>query len=69
MLFMQDLGLHSRPEDQSSGMLYPIAQWTGMNIFKVPPSDGSEVGKEIFSTILVKPFAFLKKIGCECHKH
>jgi len=36
-LFMQDLGLHSSSEDQSSGNLWPIAQWTGINIFKVPP--------------------------------
>lgn len=36
-LYMQDLGSHSSSEDQSSGMLCPIAQWTGINIFKVPP--------------------------------
>jgi len=63
-LFMQDLGSHSSSEDQSSEMLCPIAQWTAINIFKVPPWDGSEVGKEIFSTIFVK---LLGKICCKCH--
>jgi hypothetical protein len=66
-LFMQDLGSHSSSEDQSSGMLCPIPQWTGINIFKVQPWDGSEVGKEIFSAIFVKPFALLGKICCKCH--
>jgi len=35
-LFMQDLSSHSSSEDQSSGTLCPIAQWTAINIFKVP---------------------------------
>jgi len=53
-LFMQDLGLHSSSEDQSSQNLCP-QKHSGqvINIFKVPPRDGSEVGKEIFSAIYI----------------